>query len=87
MNVQYTSEATALDPSLFGANASEDGQGEGEGAEDGAKMGVDIVFANRLMAVPFTKKDYTKYIKGYLKKYVLSKFYLGVLVVALGRRE
>jgi len=52
----------------IGANPSAEG-GDDEGVDSAsAKTGIDIVIDNRLeKAPPFTKKDYAKYLKGYMK--------------------
>jgi len=55
-----------IDESLIGGNAS--AEGGDEGADDGTAQVIDIVVANRLQEIPFDKKSYTTYIKGYMKK-------------------
>jgi len=57
---------------LAGANASADGQDEGEGAEAGSISGVDIVLDHRLEeSFAFgDRKSYTSYLKEYMKKLV-----------------
>ena len=53
---------------MFGGNASSEGGGD-EGADgDISKSGIDVVIANRLVDVPFSKKQYQKYIKEFMKE-------------------
>lgn len=54
-----------VDASLIGSNPSEEDQAD-EVDEDSVS-GINIVLANRLVEMPYGKKDYTKYIKTYMK--------------------
>ncbi len=56
---------------LDGANASADGQDEGEGADASSVSGIDVVLNHRLVETGFgSKKDFTTYLKEYMKKVV-----------------
>merc|ERR1719233_2591845 len=62
---KMTTERTDIDDSMFGGNASaEDG---GEAYESEAVSGINIVLAHKLVETNFGKKDYQKYLKGYMK--------------------
>ncbi|XP_041358178.1 translationally-controlled tumor protein homolog [Gigantopelta aegis] len=64
---KYTTEKTTVSDDMFGGNASAEG---GDDTADGdiTKSGIDIIIANRLVDVPFSKKQYQKYIKEYMKE-------------------
>lgn len=57
---------------LAGANASAEGDGGDDGIDDGtAVSGIDVVLNHRLTETGFgTKKDFTVYLKDYMKKVV-----------------
>lgn len=58
-----------IDESLIGGNASENPEEEdkGDGADDGAVSGINVVLAHKLVETSFDKASYTAYIKGYMK--------------------
>lgn len=62
-------QSTQIDESAFGFNASAEGQGDGEGADDGMKSVIDIVDGNKLVEMPpfAKKKDYMGHLKEYFK--------------------
>jgi len=49
-----------------GSNPSAEG-GDDEGADPSSTSGIDVVLANRLVETSYSKKDYLKYIKEYMK--------------------
>merc|ERR1712088_49377 len=54
---------------LAGANASEDAQGEDDGADESSVSGVDVVLNHQLVETGFgDKKGFTAYLKAYMKK-------------------
>merc|ERR1712204_33984 len=56
---------------LAGSNASAEGEDAGEGSDPNAVSGIDIVLNHRLNETGFgSKKDYTVYLKDYMKKVV-----------------
>merc|ERR1712020_172567 len=62
---------TEGDIQLDGANASAEGEDGDAGADPSSTSGVDIVLNNRLTESGFgSKKDYTVYLKDYMKKIV-----------------
>ncbi|XP_066266619.1 translationally-controlled tumor protein homolog [Branchiostoma lanceolatum] len=64
---KITTEKGGIDESVIGANAS--AEEAGEGLEEGAKTGCNIVLANRLNSITgYTKDDYKTYIKSYQKR-------------------
>ena len=67
-----TEKSGDIDESLIGGNKSAEDTG-GDDVEENAVTGVDIVLANKLkevggQAFPFSKKDYQKHCKAYMKK-------------------
>ena len=64
--VQLTQEVTDVSQINTGANASEEDPGE-QADGSSAQSGINVVLANRLVDVQFTKKTYQVYIKDYMK--------------------
>jgi len=56
----------AIDDAAIGGHASAEGAGE-EGADVGSKQGIDIILNSRLIEYAMNKKDYSTYIKEYMK--------------------
>jgi len=66
---KLTTETTDIDESAIGGNASAEGGGD-EGGEASSVSGINVVIANRLFEMQFSKKTYTQYMKTYLKTIV-----------------
>ncbi|KJE89794.1 translationally-controlled tumor protein [Capsaspora owczarzaki ATCC 30864] len=56
-----------IDDSLIGGNASAEGEDADDGAADGVKSVINVVYSHQLVETSFDKKSYTAYIKGYMK--------------------
>jgi len=65
---QNIREDGGIDSSLIGGNASADGADAGEGADDSAVTGINVVMTHKLTETAFAKKDFKTYMKDYLKK-------------------
>lgn len=63
---KMTSENCDIDDRLIGGNASAEGGGD-EGADASVVSGINVVMNHKLVPSPMAKKEYMKYIKGYMK--------------------
>ncbi|XP_078612385.1 translationally-controlled tumor protein homolog [Branchiostoma floridae x Branchiostoma japonicum] len=63
---KMTTEKGGIDESAIGGNAS--AEDAGEGLEESAKQGCNIVLANRLQETQYAKPEYKTYIKAYSKR-------------------
>jgi len=61
-------EDGGIDDALIGGNASAEGDDADAGADDAAVTGVNVIMNARLSETQFGKKDFTVYMKGYMKK-------------------
>lgn len=61
-------EDGGIDDALIGGNASAEGDDADAGADDAAVTGINVVMNARLSETQFGKKDFTVYMKGYMKK-------------------
>lgn len=68
VKAKLKSEKTEVNDSMFGGNASAEGQQEDEGGDTSAVSGIDVVLAQRLVEFPMKKKDYVTHIKDYMGK-------------------
>jgi len=61
-------EGGGISDALIGGNASAEGEDADAGADDGQIQGVNVIMNARLTETNFGKKDFTVYMKGYMKK-------------------
>jgi hypothetical protein len=65
---KLTSESTQVDDSMFGGNASAEGEDAGDGCDANVATGIDVIMAQRMQETSFKKKAYMAHIKEYMSK-------------------
>jgi len=68
IEAKLVEERTEVSDAMFGGNASAEGAGDDEGAENAVAKGINVVLAHRLVEFQLKKKDYMTHIKDYMKK-------------------
>lgn len=64
--VQRVTRKDGFDDALIGANAS--AEEEQQANEDSAVTGIDVILNHKLVPTEYSKKDYIKHVKDYVKR-------------------